>query len=103
MLKLVVAYKKPKDSVEFERLYQEEHLPLAAKIPHVSKIGLGKVAGMADGSPAPYHRIAELYFQDEATLNKALASDDGQKAARHAVEIATGGVDMIVVEVERDS
>jgi uncharacterized protein (TIGR02118 family) len=103
MLKLVVAYKKPKDAAEFERLYQEEHLPLAAQIPHVSKIGLGKVAGMADGSAAPYHRIAELYFQDQATLNKALATDAGQKAARHAVEIATGGVDMMVVEVERDS
>jgi hypothetical protein len=30
MVKLVVAYKKPKDATEFERLYQEEHLPLAA-------------------------------------------------------------------------
>jgi uncharacterized protein (TIGR02118 family) len=103
MVKLVVAYKKPKDPNEFERLYQEEHLPLAARIPYVSKIGLGKVAGTPDGSPAPYHRIAELYFEDAATLNKALGSDEGQKAARHAVEIATGGVDMIVVQVERDS
>jgi uncharacterized protein (TIGR02118 family) len=103
MKKLVVAYKKPKDAAEFERLYQEEHVPLALAIPYVSRIGLGKVAGMADGSPAPYHRIAEFTFQDEATLNKALATDEGQKAARHAAEIATGGVDMIVVEVERDS
>ncbi|HEV2035218.1 MAG TPA: EthD family reductase [Candidatus Dormibacteraeota bacterium] len=103
MLKLVVAYKKPKDAKEFERLYQEEHLPLAARIPHVSKIGLGKVAGTPDGSQAPYYRLAELYFEDQATLNRALSSEDGQKAARHAVEIATGGVDMIVVEVERDS
>lgn len=103
MLKLIVAYKKPKDVQEFERAYQAEHLPLAARIPHVSKIGLGKVAGTPDGSPAPYHRLAELYFEDEATLNKALGSDDGQRAARHAMEIGTGGVDMIVVQVERDS
>ena len=103
MVKLVVAYKKPKDANEFERLYQEEHLPLAARIPHVAKIGLGKVTGTPDGSPAPYHRIAELYFEDAATLSKALGSDDGQKAARHAVEIGTGGVDMMVVQVERDA
>jgi uncharacterized protein (TIGR02118 family) len=103
MVKLVVAYKKPKDVAEFERLYQHEHLPLAARIPHVSKIGLGKVAGTPDGSPAPYHRIAELYFEDAATLQKALGTEEGQKAAHHAVAIATGGVDMIVVDVERDS
>lgn len=49
------------------------------------------------------YRIAELYFADAATLNKALGTDDGQKAAGHAMAIATGGVDMMVVDVERDS
>lgn len=61
------------------------------------------MAGTSDGSAAPYHRIAELCVEDAATLNNALGSDEGQKAARHAVEIATGDVDMMVVEVGRDS
>ena len=39
MVKLVVAYKKTKDANEFERLYEEEHLPLAARIPHRTRPG----------------------------------------------------------------
>lgn len=103
MVKLVVAYKKPEDVPEFERLYKDEHLALAARIPKVAKVGLGKSLGTPDGSPGPYHRIAELYFADMDDLGGAAASDEGKAALSHAHKIATGGVDIMIIDVERDS
>ena len=45
MVKLVVAYRHPKDIEEFERRYQGEHVEMARRIPHPSRIEFGKVAG----------------------------------------------------------
>ena len=97
MVKLVVAYRH-RD--EFELRYQGEHVEMARRIPHLSRIEFGKVAGLMDGSPAPYHRIAELYFADEAALGQAGGSEEGKAAFAHAGEIATGGLDAMVVQVE---
>lgn len=100
MVKLIVAYRKPTDVNEFERRYKAEHVAMAKRIPHMSRIEFGKVAGMMDGSPAPYHRIAELYFDDQSALGKAGASEQGKAAFAHAGEIASGGMDAMVVQVE---
>ena len=100
MVKLVVAYRHPTDVQEFECRYQGEHVAMARRIPHLARIEFGKVAGMMDGSKAPYHRIAELYFESQDALGQAGASAEGQAAFKHAGEIGTGGLDAMVVEVE---
>ena len=100
MVKLVVAYRKPTDVEEFERRYKDEHVEMAKRIPHMARIEFGKVVGMMDGSPAPYHRIAELYFKDQAALGAGGGSSEGQAAIGHAAEIASGGLDAMVVIVE---
>ena len=74
MVKLVVANRHPTDIEEFERRYKQEHIDMARRIPHMSKIEFGKVVGLMDGSKAPYHRIAELYFPNQAELGKAASS-----------------------------
>ncbi|OLC14754.1 MAG: hypothetical protein AUH32_04840 [Actinobacteria bacterium 13_1_40CM_66_12] len=100
MLKLVVAYRHPTDIEEFERRYKQEHIDMARRIPHMSKIEFGKVVGLMDGSKAPYHRIAELYFPNQAELGKAASSAEAQAAIGHAADIASGGLDAMVVETE---
>jgi uncharacterized protein (TIGR02118 family) len=100
MVKLVVAYRHPTDVEEFERRYKHEHVAMARSIPHMSRIEFGKVAGMMDGSKAPYHRIAELYFANQAAMGQGASSPEGQAAVKHAADIASGGLDAMVVEVE---
>jgi uncharacterized protein (TIGR02118 family) len=100
MVKLVVAYRHPTDVEEFERRYKREHVAMARSIPHMSRIEFGKVASMMDGSKAPYHRIAELYFENEEAMGKGAFSAEGQAAVGHAAEIASGGLDAMVVQIE---
>ena len=100
MVKLVVAYRHPTDVEEFERRYKQEHIDMARRIPHMSKIEFGKVVGLMDGSKAPYHRIAELYFPNQTELGKAASTAEAQAAIGHAADIASGGLDAMVVETE---
>ena len=100
MVKLVVAYRHPTNVEEFERRYKDEHVAMARRIPHMSRIEFGKVVGLMDGSKAPYHRIAELYFPNQDEMGKAASSQDGQAAIGHAADIASGGLDAMVVETE---
>lgn len=100
MVILFVAYRQPTDLDEFERRYRDEHVALAKAVPHVRRLVLGSVSGGAPDAPAPYCRVAELHFADEADLARAASSPEGVTAVRHAQEIGTGGLDTMVIHVE---
>lgn len=51
-----------------------------------------------DGSPAPYHRIAELIFDSMAELQAGLASPEGHAAAGDLRNFASGGVSFAIYE-----
>lgn len=98
MVKLVVAYGPPHDAAVFDEEYSTTHVPLAQKIPNLRRFGAGNVIGTPDGSPAPFHLIAELSFDSVDDLRSALGSPEGQAAAADASRIATGGVTRMIVE-----
>jgi uncharacterized protein (TIGR02118 family) len=84
MLKLFAVWTKPDDVDGFERYYEDVHAPIAAAIPGLRKLVLIRTAeGLGDES-SPFHRIAELWFDDEAALEAALASEEGQAAVEDA-------------------
>src|ERR1700756_1880393 len=61
-VKLVVIYPQPKDTDAFEKVYENEHVPLAvAKLGGKSKIVATKILGSPQGTP-PFYRVAEVYF-----------------------------------------
>ena len=61
-VKLVVIYPRPKDVDVFERVYQNEHVPLAVAKPGAkTKMVATKVLGSPQGLP-PFYRIAEIHF-----------------------------------------
>ena len=100
MVKLTVLYGQPKDSAAFERYYMEVQTPLALKVKGVRRIEIARVVGTADGSPSPYFRIADLYFDDAKHLQECLASKEGQAAAADIANFATGGVTMLIADVQ---
>ncbi|MFY9572564.1 MAG: EthD family reductase [Blastocatellia bacterium] len=96
--KIVVIYPRPKDVDAFEKIYVEEHVPLAVeKIKGVIKFAAAKVVGTPDGSTPPFYRIAELYFPSMQALQESAASPGTQQAVAHAFAISTGGPPIILV------
>jgi uncharacterized protein (TIGR02118 family) len=100
MVKLTVLYGQPKDPAAFERYYLDTHTPIALKIKGVRRFEIARVTAMADGSPPPYFRIADVYFDDLAALQKALGSPEGQAAAGDLANFASGGVKLMITDVE---
>jgi len=75
---------RPEDVEAFERHYEEVHAPLAAAIPGLRKLVLTRTADSLGEDLSPFHRIAELWFDDEAALLAGEASPEGQAAIEDA-------------------
>lgn len=96
-VKLVVIYPRPKDVDAFEKIYQNEHVPLAvAKLTGKSKIVATRILGSPQGVP-PFYRVAEVHFPSMQALEACAASDGGKEALAHAVKISTGGSPIFLV------
>ena len=100
-VKLVVLYPTPKDSEQFDRRYEREHLPMG-------KANLLGATGLATyrilGSPAgksPFARLTEVSFPTLKALQDCAALPGAQKTIANAVEISTGGAPHVMI-VEED-
>ena len=95
--KLVVIYSFPKDVDAFERVYTNEHVPLAvAKLGGKARIVATKVVGSPQVTP-PFYRIAEIYFPSMHALEACAASEGGKETLANAVKISTGGTPIFLV------
>src|SRR2546429_9096332 len=96
-VKLIVMYPMPKDVQSFERLYQDEHVPMAVKkLGGKTKLVATKGQGSPQGKPAVY-RIAEGPFSSLEALQACAASAGGEGAFAHAGKILSGGAPVMLI------
>ncbi len=99
-VKLVVIYPHSQDVDVFEKVYQQEHVPLAvAKLSGKTKIVGTKVVGSPQGIP-PFYRIAEVHFPSMQALEACAASEGGKEVLAHAVKISSGGPPIFLIAEE---
>jgi uncharacterized protein (TIGR02118 family) len=98
MVKLVVGYGAPDDADAFEAHYASTHRPLVEKIPGLRRFEAGRVLGTPDGSPSPFYFLADLWFDDMAALQAALAGEEGQAASADVATFASGGATLMIAE-----
>ena len=98
--KLIVAYPQPVDVDAFEKVYLEEHVPLAiAKLAGKTKIVATKVLASPQGKPQ-FYRVAEVHFPSMKVLEDCAASAGGKETLANAVKISSGGPPVIMIAVE---
>ena len=100
MIRLLVLYGQPKDPAAFDKYYRETHIPIARRMKGLKKWTIGKVQGMPDGQPAPFHYVADLYMESRADFEQLLASPEGQAAVADVPNYATGGVTFLYTEIK---
>jgi uncharacterized protein (TIGR02118 family) len=99
-VKLIVAYPQPKDASAFEKVYAEEHVPMAiANLHGKTKIVAVKVVASPQGE-SPFYRIAEVHFPSMEALQKCAESDGGKQTLANAVKISSGGPPVILIAEE---
>ena len=100
MVKITVLYGHPTDPETFEKYYAQTHLPLAAKMKGVTRLELTKFLAAPDGGKPSSYRMAELYFPNQAEMEKTLATPEAQTTIADLPNFASGGVTMIIGAVE---
>lgn len=85
--RLAVLWGTPSDPAEFDRHYREVHVPLAKKLPGLRRYTLSRnVSDLRGGEP--YYLIAELDFDDLASLQSSFQSPEGEATAADAAKLA---------------
>ena len=98
--KLMVAYPQPKDASAFERIYQQEHVPMAiAKLHGKTKMVATKILQSPQGKPQ-FYRIAEVHFPSMEVLQQCAESTGGRETLAHAAKISSGGPPLVMIAEE---
>lgn len=96
---IAICYGKPVDPVAFDEHYRTTHIPLANQVPGLTGYTFAKCTSL-DGSEPAYYAVAQLQFDTEEDLQKALSSPEMRAAGKDVRNFASGGVTMYVQNVE---
>jgi uncharacterized protein (TIGR02118 family) len=100
MIRVLALHNTPVELSSYDDYYVNVHMPLVRRIPGVRNIRYGRVIRAADGGPAPYFLISDVYFDDEAALQVAIESPEMAEAFADVPNFATGGATIMICEAE---
>jgi uncharacterized protein (TIGR02118 family) len=98
MYRLVMIYNHPTDAEEFERYRLENHMALAAKVPGIQGVMLGKVVSTVEGGPPPFYRVNVVTFDSDKPWEEVINSPEHQTALEDVKKMATGGFMGLIVD-----
>jgi uncharacterized protein (TIGR02118 family) len=101
---LLALYRRPDGGEEafevFHRRYVDEHLPLMARVPGLRTTTVHRVARAYTESDLVL--VTEMVFDDQASLDTAMASEEMRAAGRNLREIGPGLLTLLALEPDRD-
>jgi uncharacterized protein (TIGR02118 family) len=87
MVRFLVLYPQPTDVAAFEQHYFGVHVPLAKRLPGLRSYTVSRDLVLIRGQ-SPIYMIAELDWDDMASLHRDFASPLGQEAGRDVDKLA---------------
>ncbi len=95
-LKLSVLYGHPQDPSAFEAHYLQQHLPLLAAAPPPARTEASIGLPGPDGSPPPFYRLFEAWFDGPEHLAAVTGSPAWQRVVADVPNFASGGVQLLL-------
>ena len=89
-IKLTVLYGHPPNPEEFEKYYLGVHMPLVAAIKGGNRREAAKCLSQADGSPAAFYRIFEMWFESAEQMSAVMGTPEGQKVRADLPNFTSG-------------
>ena len=97
---LLALYKRPEGGDEaletFWQRYRDEHMPLIEKVPGLRGTKIWTIGVNYGGED--FVAMCEMYFDDDAALDAAMASDEMRVAGRNLRDIAFGLLTLVAIE-----
>jgi uncharacterized protein (TIGR02118 family) len=75
------------DVPAFEQYYLDVHVAIAAALPGLQRLVTTRTSDSLGDEPSPYHRIAELWWEDREALEAAKDSPEFEAAIADVVSI----------------
>ncbi|MDP8931200.1 MAG: EthD family reductase [Actinomycetota bacterium] len=88
MHKLTVFYTEPANPEGFESHYERYHMPLVRAWPQIRAIRMSRFSGDPRGNPPTVYLMAEILFDDEESLGRALRSEPGVALVQDLTEMS---------------
>jgi uncharacterized protein (TIGR02118 family) len=99
-IKVTVLYGHPKSPEDFEKYYFETHMPLVLAAKGSKRTETSKCPPAPDGSPTPYYRIFEIWFNDQSDMTAITATPEWKKVVADVPNFATGGITRVVSKLD---
>jgi uncharacterized protein (TIGR02118 family) len=99
MIKLVALFKRPEDTAAFDQHYDQTHAPLMRQVPGLLRMEVTRNIQSFRADPE-YYLVAEMYFQDRASFDAAMASEENRTAGKDLMSFARPYVTMFYGEVD---
>lgn len=97
---LLALYKRPEGGDEalhkFWQRYRDEHMPLIEKVPGLRGTKIMNIPKVYAGDDLV--ALTEMYFDDQAALDAAMASEEMRVAGRNLREVAPGLLTLVALE-----
>jgi uncharacterized protein (TIGR02118 family) len=100
VIRLTVLYGHPNDPAEFDRYYQETHIPLASQMQGLQGWTIGKCQSVTPGEDPPYYMVVGLYAESRAAMEAILETSAGRATVADVPNFATGGATFLYDEEE---
>src|ERR1700709_2555188 len=94
MAHLVVLYKTPKSADAFDEYYFATHVPLAKKLPGLTKYDVSKGTVASPAGASGVHLVAMLYFDSLDAIKAPFVPPEGKAAGGDLANFADGGADL---------
>lgn len=88
--RLVVSFGQPDDCAAFDAYRQDTHIPLVRRLPGLLRLTVGHAQPVDPAQPGPY-LVAELDFESEQAMGRALSSPEGRTVGEDLGNFASGG------------
>jgi uncharacterized protein (TIGR02118 family) len=99
-IKVTVLYGHPKSPEDFEKYYFGTHMPMVIATKGARKAETSKCPPAADGSPGPFYRMFEIWFDSQADMIATTATPEWKKLVADLANFATGGITRVVSKVD---
>ena len=99
-VKVTVLYGHPKSPEDFEKYYFGTHIPLVFATKGARRAETSKCPPAADGSPGPFYRIFEIWFDSQSDMTETIATPEWKKLVADVANFATGGITRVVSKLD---
>jgi uncharacterized protein (TIGR02118 family) len=99
-IKVTILYGHPKSPEDFEKYYFGTHMPLLAAAKGGKRTETSKCPAAPDGTPGPFYRIFEIWFDSQADMAAITATPEWKKLVADVPNYATGGITRVVSNLD---